>query len=117
MRCTKYSSVTPLYKQINLLKLEDIYKYELGKLMYQLHREKLPDILANSFTKLESIHSYPTRRVTKTVYYLSRVTKKFAQNQLSYRGVKLWDEINSDIKNLHWSSFKKELKNFFINQY
>ena len=33
---SKYCPVTPLYKTLNFLKLEDIYQLELARFMYQL---------------------------------------------------------------------------------
>ena len=38
----KFEHVSPLFKQLKLLKLHDIYKLELGKFMYQLNWNKLP---------------------------------------------------------------------------
>ena len=38
----KYNHMTNLYKNLNLLNLNDIYKPELAKFMYQLHHGTLP---------------------------------------------------------------------------
>ena len=36
---SKYCPVTGLYKLLNFLKLDDIYRLELAKFMYQLHHK------------------------------------------------------------------------------
>ena len=49
----KFDHVTPLFKQLKLLKLhDDIYQLELGKFMYQLNWNKLPNII-QSLLKLK----------------------------------------------------------------
>ena len=40
-----FSSTTALYKNLNILKLEDIYKLELAKFMYQINYKKVPKYL------------------------------------------------------------------------
>ena len=46
IKATIYSSfrtkITPLYKKLNLLKLDDIYSLELGKIMHKFHSGNLP---------------------------------------------------------------------------
>jgi len=47
LRC----DITPLYKSLNILKLHDIYKLELGKLMHKFHYEMLPTSFEDLFRK------------------------------------------------------------------
>ena len=56
----KYSHLTSLYKNLNLLKLNDIYKRELAKFMYQLHYGILPKSFYDRFIRLSAIHNYST---------------------------------------------------------
>ena len=78
-----------LYKFLNTLKVTDIYNLELGKFMHQLVNNKLLLVFLNFFRKINEIHSYETRLIKTSTYFLSRVTKSFGQLLLSYRGVKL----------------------------
>ena len=57
----KFDHVSPLHKNLSLLKLEDIYKLELAKFMYQLSFNKLPKIIELAFPKIENIHNHNTR--------------------------------------------------------
>ena len=71
MTCSKkYSHVSQLYKHLNLLKLNDIYKFELAKFMYLLHNKKLPAVLSSQFTKIEKIHYHNTRQINNCVRYI-----------------------------------------------
>ena len=42
-----------MYKQLNILKISDIYHFELGKFMFQLYSDKLPAVFAQIFKKLK----------------------------------------------------------------
>ena len=79
-------------------------------LLYQLHHGKLPEVFYNSFTNINSIHVHDTRFKDSATYFLPRVNKNFCKNQLSYRGNKLWSELNSNYKNMHWVSSKNKFK-------
>ena len=111
------TQVTSLYKNLNSLKLDDIYKLELAKFMYKVYNKNLPKIIENKFTKLASTHEYNTRQSTKSGYFLPRVNKSIALNLLSFRGPKLFNEIDYELKSMQWVSFKKNYKKQLLNRY
>ena len=112
-----FSSMTALYKNLNILKLEDIYKLELAKFMYQINYKKVPKIFVDLFTSTTKLHHYETRRTRSSNFFLPRVNKTIAQNQLAFKGSVLWQSINSELKELHWHSFKKSYKKLLIDLY
>jgi len=57
------SKLDPLYKYLNLLKVDDIYKLEIGKIMHEMHAGIPPDNFKQPFTPLNQIHSYPMQPV------------------------------------------------------
>lgn len=109
-RKDRWTPINVLYKHLNFLVLDDIYKLELAKIMYLLQLNNLPPILSSSFKKINTIHYHNTRQVENSVFFLPRVNKEIAQNLLAFRGTKLWTSINHETKILHWSSFKKRYK-------
>ena len=106
-----------MYKQLNILKISDIYHLELGKFMYQLYSDRLPAVFAQLFKKIKEIHSHNTKQTEKSTYFLPRVYKTFGQQLFTFRGVKLWYSIDDTIKDRHWVSFKKAYKQHLIDQY
>jgi len=52
---SKFCPITNLYNKLNFLKLTDIYKLELAKIMHQLLNSKLPKSLHALFTKIEAV--------------------------------------------------------------
>ena len=114
---SKFCSVTPLYKKLKLLKLTDVYKLELAKIMYQLHGGKLPKSFYDRFAKINAVHNYSTRQTKNLVYFKPRVKKTIGKELILHRGSSLWKEIDNSVKNCSWFSFKKYYKNFLIDKY
>ena len=85
--------------------------------MCQLNSNKLPEIIQSIFLKLDNLHKHDTRQSKITNLFVPRVSKKIAQNQLSFRGQKQWMSILSKFKALSWKSFKKIYKNFLLKDY
>ena len=113
----KYSHVSQLYKHLNLLKLNDIYKFELAKFMCLLRNKKLPAVLSSQFTKIEKLHSHNTRQVNKCVYFIPQSTESITQNLLAFRGTKLWSSLNSSIKSNRWGVFRQKYKIHSMSSY
>ena len=55
------AQVSPIYKRLNFLKAQDIYKLELAKLMHKFHDGLLPSICNGLFQRSSDLHNYNTR--------------------------------------------------------
>ena len=111
----KFTHVSHLYQNLNLLKLNDIYKLELAEIMHKLYNNNLPIVFQNRIAKIERIHTYVIRRSNKSNYFLSRVNKTVGQNKLEYRGVKLWNQISEKLKCKSFNLFKKLYEEFLLS--
>ena len=59
---SKYNSHTdPLFRKLNLLKVQDIYSITALKFYYRYHNETLSSFFRNMFETTHPSHSYPTR--------------------------------------------------------
>jgi hypothetical protein len=54
----------PLFHQLQLLKLQDIYEIEIAKVMYKYNNHNLPNPLLNNFVDTQFIHGHQTRQYT-----------------------------------------------------
>ena len=90
-----YIPINTMYKQLNILKISDIYHLELGKFMYQLYSDRLPAVFVQLFKKIKEIQPHNTRQAEKSTYFLPRVSKTIGQQLLTFRGVKLWYSIDN----------------------
>ena len=82
----KYRHMTNLYKNLNLLKLNDIYKLELTKFMYQLYHGTLPRLFHDRFIKISAIHNYSTGQKQNLVYFKPQIKKAIEREMLAHRG-------------------------------
>ena len=103
------SHTDPLFFKHKILKVKDIYSFQLGQFMYRYNNNSLPDIFNSMFPKNQTIHNYPTRQSNE--FHLPRLRTLLAQNTFLYTGPKFWNSLDADIKNARsLSSFKHKLK-------
>jgi len=108
MTFSNYSChVTPLYKNLSVLKLNDIYRLELAKFMHKLHHGALPKIFDNFFKNISTIHSYKTRFADNQNYFMQRVCTNSGKRSISSRGAALWKEIEQSLKIVPFVTFCK----------
>ena len=96
----------PLFKQYNLLKINDIYK--LNVLTY-IHKKNIGSIY-------HTTHSYDTRNSNSFRPTFQRLSK--TQNSIDFVGPKFWNELPDSIKNTcNYNSFKFKVKKFLLDKY
>jgi len=89
MRFSNYSChVTPLYKNLNVLKLNDIYPIEMAKFIHKLHHGALHKIYDNFFQNISNVHSYKTR-FADNQNYLCNESMQIQEKSFSCRGAAL----------------------------
>jgi len=73
--------ITPVYKSLNIMKLHDIYKFELAKLMHKFHHEMLPTSFKDLFQKTAEVHCHNTRYATNQNYFIQQVSTNAGKKQ------------------------------------
>ena len=81
-----YTPTSQLYKELQVLKAEDIYQLESAKFMYRLRHNQLPKNFYHSFRKINTIHQHETRLINSTTYYCHRINNLFCQKLFSHKG-------------------------------
>ena len=81
----------PLFKSLNILKLESLYTFETAKVMYQLCNYSTHNINdnANDYLTINRVHSYNTRQSAKDNMFTQRARISQAQKSLQYAGIKI----------------------------
>ena len=113
----KFASVTDLYKKLNLLKLDDIYKLQLAKLMNKVEKGTVSKLLKTLFVPLNEFHQHSTRQTKNLNYHLPKFQKEIGKKQLSYRGYKIWYTIRTELKLLNDFQFKNKYKSELLKHY
>ena len=65
----------------NILKITDLFLYNVGIFMYKLSANDLPDVFLPMFRKNNEIHTYPTRQ--RQSFHLPRARTVFAQKAIT----------------------------------
>ena len=95
------TKLSPLNDDLKLLKLNNIYKLEVSKLMYKFKFKSFTLCFNEYFVLPSKVHSYSTRFVTGDNYVSStRFNKSNSQRSICYQGPKIWNELPADIKNI-----------------
>ena len=63
---------------------------------------------------MDEIHSYNTRKKSKTNYFLPRVNAAQTKKLLVYNGTKIWNQILKEIREMKFLQCNKELQNLYI---
>ena len=101
----------PLFKSLKLLNIYQIFKYNYFLLFHKCTKDNyFPEFKK----KLQSsIHSYETRNNNQLRVPLEKL--KLCQKSYKYISIKLWNDVNEDIRNINFIiTFKKKIKILLI---
>ena len=82
-----------LFQKYNILKVEDIYKFELSKSIYLFHTNALPEIFDTYLLSTEHAHHYKTRSKSNQNYFLKSIRTNIGKNSIQFFGAQLWNRI------------------------
>ena len=105
----KYDHVSPLLRQLNWKPVQQCLDQRALVMTYKCVKNLAPEYLCKKFQKR------PRDRVTrnKDLLQIPRFKTTTGQRTFSYRAVKLWNNLDKDIKDSKsLNSFKKALKDF-----
>lgn len=110
---------TPCYSHLKILKISELFKLEVAKLISLHYSKNLPPLLSNLFVPTNQISSRSTRASSheNLSLYMPRFKTARLQRSIKYQGVKIWNEIPPSIKSKPTKLLKKYLKKYFLNRY
>ena len=115
----KYSHSSPLFRNLELLKLRDIHSLNLLCFVYECRFQAPIVPFKEFFIPLASIHDYGTRKALKGDLFISGInTTQYDKRTAKYTCSILWNNLDSIIKNSPpLNVFKKRLKKFYLSSY
>ncbi len=78
-------STKSLHKELNLLLVEDIYKFGVLKFVYKQQNNLLPNVFRQFYIEKASIHSHNTRQ-SRDLHVINP-TNTFSQRRIIYRNI------------------------------
>ena len=109
--------ITPKYRNLRILKITELYTFEITKLMHQHSKNSLLSSFSIFFTSLSDIHERQTKSKTKSNFYLPKFSTRRCQRSLKYHGVKIWNLLSPKLRNQSFKSFKMTMKNDLLDNY
>ena len=106
-----------LFKSCSILKLNDVYKLELSKLMFKASNCMLPTTYDDILTPLSSREAPVTRAASRNEFYQPISSTAESERRLSYAGPRLWNNIDPAIKKYSFYTFTKKYKSQILASY
>ena len=108
----------PLFHQLKMLTIFDIFKLQLGKFTYNAMSGIYPFTMIR-FTQAADIHNHHTRFASHgNVFINFSRTTNYGLNSIQSLGSRLWNAIPVSIQNsVSKYTFRRNLKNSFISEY
>ncbi len=106
----------PLFSTTTLLKLDDLYKYQLGVFMHKVTDCQLPQHMSSLFLRTENIHSHQLRN--QNPYYIQQIRTNTRKSTINFSGPKFWNTLPANLLQLvSIHQFKKKFKALLLTKY
>ena len=114
---SKYNAPSaPLFKKYNILKLADIYNFQLGQFVYKYVNNILPKSCLKHIKRQYPLHSYSLRR--NLLLAIMPYKSKIRENYIGVSGPRYWNGLPEGITNsISFITFKNQIKNYLIQMY
>ena len=87
---------SPIFKELYLLKLQDIRILQICQFVLSYENKKLPYKFQEMFTLNSQIHNYNTR--SKHLLHIPPVRTNYRQFSIRYQGLILFNSLSNEIK-------------------
>ena len=106
---------SPLFYKLNLLKFNEVYTFQISKLMFNQIRKGI--ITSKSLSSLPSVHSYATRSSSNLNYHIPIVKSNLGKTAFSFQGPIVWNSLPLKVKTATIFQFKFMLKKHLLSKY
>ena len=104
----------PIFKSLQIMKLSEIYFFQVGKFMFSYKIGLLPNAFKEMFLMTNQVHSYNTRNSNTFYLFLARTNIRLFG--IRFQGPKFFNSLNNNIQSAATISlFKSRLKTFLLS--
>ena len=108
-------NTAPLFHELKVLTLFDLYDYQLGIFVYKFTAGMLPDVFTNLYMENSAYHSYGTRHRHHFSHPYSRTIRN--STHIRTTGVYLWNSLDHELRSApSLYLFKKKYKLHLLNR-
>ena len=114
----EYTHMLPLYKQLGILRIQELYYYNLGILAYSYFNKPIfPQLIKQKYDSFKSEHNHNTRSKYQNLDY-KRPNNYNTYREPSIASSMYWNSLPNQIKNANnIKSFKNMLKEHLLKKY
>ena len=108
----------PLFSKLKLLKLDGLYKHQLGIYIYMYKSTKglFPDSMSSMVIPMHNVHDHNLRN--QNGYYIQHVTTNIGKFTIHYTGPVFWNTLPEQLRDaVSENQFKSKLKDFLLSRY
>ena len=106
----------PLFAMTKLLKIEDLYKYQLGIFMHKVTHSQLPQNMSSMFLCTDKIHSHKLRN--QNAYFIQQIRTNTRKSTINFSGPTFWNTLPINLRQIvSIHLFKKKLKELLQSKY
>ena len=110
-------STNRIHKDLDVLKVRDLYELEVLSFTYNCINNKVPDAMKNYFTMVSDTHNVNTRNRIHTIRDPC-LKSKIGQLSVKQRGPKLWNGLDKSLKcSPSLGAFRLQIKKKVILSY
>ena len=106
----------PLFKELNVLKINQLYIFKTFLFMFKYHKQVLPEIFKDLFIYSSSVHGYNTRHASNENFLSNLAASTRRTQTIRFNGVKIWNTLSNLIDvNCSLPALKNKIKYFLIH--
>ena len=113
--CDYRDHTEPIFQEMKLLTLSDIYFLETAKSMHRIHYKE-NNINSSLFKTAVSIHKHYTRYSDKDNYYIQPTNLSLGRKAINITGPVIWAKIPPSLKKFSPKTFARKLKDHLISK-
>ena len=112
------ASTASLFKQLNLLRFQDINILQIAQFMYKYHHCLLPTVFHDYFVLNSNVHKHYTRSSARNKYHLPSIKTNNRKFSIKFSGPTVWNNTSNRITSVaSWTIFKEKLRKSIITNY
>ena len=98
--------------------MHDLVFYCIVAFTHDFYNGKLPEVFFKFFKSVKERHNYNTRFASRSTYSIPKVRTNYRKSNIRFSGVRVWNEIDDETKNLDPSKVKNsEVKKYLLHKY
>ena len=114
MGARKYEHTLPLFQNLNLLNIKEIYIYCVQLLMYKYHHDHLPPIFSDFYVQNNLVHDYHTRQ--ENLLHVPLIRTAPLSKSVIVTGVSLYNHFKNLIcLRVSYVTYKYNLKRYILD--